>query len=453
MIMTRFYIASPMPYLSGLCRVCHRRPNIGWVYRCTEEDGGFLPASDFAIPEEHLITARTRDDDSINHFSPVVARAIKEDQYTEEQIKILIEQKRGVRNAVLAHVGRTRAKRANTPSTSLDRSSDSSTSEENTTFSTLSSFTLDEELQLSLDTKPNTKEPARSCFTETITAGSVGSVLDASQPLQGNQRFSSCSYKVCPACRPAYQDRAIQRLNAIVDNHYEMPPPWELGNRRISDARIVAQIGLPKQPRSRSKPDVSSQEDSNNAVPSESLIESEPGADLQLKQSRTGLRSGFRLTVCKAFNHVKQSRSRSNSHLTLIPSEESNLNHDYFQRFSPSMLFMRQKSRIFGNEYAGRFINDIQLQDSLMLMLAINTPLPDTAKDLEDNEGFEVQAEAEDNIALTEERLGLSAADIIMLACTGRRVKDRRQVQYDRRNELLGGDTSSRDSEPCVLLV
>src|SRR5271155_565476 len=98
MIMTRFYIASPMSYLSGECRMCHRRPNIGWVYRCTEEDGGFLPASDFAIPEEHLIAARTRDDDSINHLSPAVVRAIKEDQYTEEQIKILIEQKRGVRN-------------------------------------------------------------------------------------------------------------------------------------------------------------------------------------------------------------------------------------------------------------------------------------------------------------------------------------------------------------------
>ena len=412
--------------------MCHRRPNIGRVYRCTEEDGGFLPASDFAIPEEHLIAARTRDDDSINHLSPAVVRAIKEDQYTEEQIKILIEQKQGVRNAVLAHLGRTRAKRANTPSTSLDRSSDSSPSEENTTFSTLSSLTLDEELQLSLDTKPNTQEPVRSCFTETITAKGVGSVLDANQPLQGNQRFSSCSYKVCPACRPAYHERAIQRLNAIVDNHYEMPPPWELGNRRISDARIVAQIGLPKQPRSRSKPDVSSQEDFNNAVPSESLIESEPGADLDLEQSRTGLRGGFRSTVCKVFNHVKQSRSRFSSHPSLIPSEESNLNHDCFRRFSPSMLFMRQRSRTFGNKYAGRFINDTQLQDSLMLMLAINTPLPDTAEDLEDKEGGEVETETEDNIAPTKEGLGLSVADIIILACTGRRVKDRRQVQYDR---------------------
>src|SRR6202000_1051690 len=58
-----------------------------------------------------------------------------------------------------------------------------------------------------------------------------------------------CSFKICPTCRPTYRERAYQSLNNILNNPVQMPPIWELQNRRVSDVRIVAQIGVPTRSR------------------------------------------------------------------------------------------------------------------------------------------------------------------------------------------------------------
>src|ERR1700733_11811433 len=60
-----------------------------------------------------------------------------------------------------------------------------------------------------------------------------------------------CTFKICPTCRPTYRERAYQSLEEILNKPVQMPPLWELRNRRLSDARIVARIGLPKPHRTR----------------------------------------------------------------------------------------------------------------------------------------------------------------------------------------------------------
>lgn len=67
---------------------------------------------------------------------------------------------------------------------------------------------------------------------------------------QINSAIRKCGFKICPACRPSYKDRAWQSLNDIVRNPVGAPSQSELDNRRISSAALVARI----QPRDSSRP-------------------------------------------------------------------------------------------------------------------------------------------------------------------------------------------------------
>lgn len=47
----------------------------------------------------------------------------------------------------------------------------------------------------------------------------------------------------CHSCRPTYRERAWQALNKVIREPC-VSPPWELDNRPISDASMLAKIGL-----------------------------------------------------------------------------------------------------------------------------------------------------------------------------------------------------------------
>lgn len=74
------------------------------------------------------------------------------------------------------------------------------------------------------------------------------------------------------------------------------------------------------------------------------------------------------------------------------------------------MLFRRNGSRDIRHDH-GKIIDDSPIRDSLILMIAVNTPLPEASADTV-GEGEEV--EVEDGIAVTEEGVGSSMADIVL---------------------------------------
>ena len=376
--MTRLY--DPLGVFK--CSLCHRYPNIGWLYRCTEDSGGYLPESDFVNDSPRRKKTTPAQDVTLHTLSMPIIKAIGEGQYTDDQIKFMVQQKEKVRDTILAQQPRpVTASTITTASSSASTQYDTlSTLPESTTFSTTSTTSLDDEIRKAYDWK----ELQNTWMSESIapTSEPASSSLTHSNLKARLTALSSrdCTFKICPTCRPTYRERAFQSLGDVFNNPVKLPPYWELENRPISDVVLLAKIQIP----SFKETSVHSQTPSNSAQSSPSLA-SEEG--LQAKTNATSRsidshsvrkRSGFRQTVRKAL-----ARARSEDHLDVSDDQENEIPNDNTlgtTRPSRSLVFRRRRSRpaISFISTHGRVVDTSGLHDSVMLMLATNTPLPRT---------------------------------------------------------------------------
>lgn len=367
------------------CCLCHKHANIGWLYRCTQDSGGFLPAADFIIDSHSHTKQPPVQDVRLHTLSPHIIRAIGEGQYTDEQIKTLIQQKEKVRDLILAQEPRpATASTATTSSSSLSSSSSSrydslSTLPKSTTFSTTSTASLDEEIRKAYDWNELQKvwmsEPTLA-FPDSALPNLTQSHLTSHNSIPS---LKDCSFKICPTCRPTYRDRAFQSLNGFLNNPVKTPPSWELDNRPISDAHLLAKVLVPPTP-SCFYPRIH-----QSAVQSAISLHA---ADEQLSIAPTELptldkhsirkRSGFRQTVRKALARARSEESTKGATVNAneLPVEAGTEE----SRHSRSHIFRRPKSRpaLSFIETYGQIVDTSGLQDSVMLMLATNTPLPHT---------------------------------------------------------------------------
>ncbi|OAP62981.1 hypothetical protein AYL99_02208 [Fonsecaea erecta] len=402
MTMTRLYD----PYGSFKCSLCHKHPNIGWLYRCTQDTGGFLPESDFTdepMPPRGRALGR---DVAAQSLSASIVRAMGEGQYTGQEVRKLMEPKEKVKDSLLSQLepDEHRPATASTFTTASTVSSDGdrtlSTLPQSTTFSTNSSAELDEEIKAAYDWKELQKvwmsEPSIPPPTPRPKPATPANALPPAPRLPYMQ---ACNVKICPTCRPTYRERAYQSLDEVLNAPTQLPPFWELQNRRVSDARLVAGIGLPKVGRSRfyaqtdpamlqsfhSVPDMmmdhpaAEEEEYQNIresyVAGDTTERHHPRYDYTGPSSST--RTGFRQTVRKALARARLEDSAS-THSSINNSESAE------SRAPPSLplIFRRRRSRAhissFAETHGGRIVDTSSLQDSVMLMLATNTPLPHT---------------------------------------------------------------------------
>ena len=382
--------------------MCHRHPNIGWVYRCTQDYGGFLPESDFAIREMQIVETIQKSDDASSRLSPWIVKAIEENQYTLEQIAMLRSQKQKVKSAILGQEDR-----AATPS-DCSRESNLSTDFGSTTSTTTGSTQPDDTSDPPSRVSTCIQESGSNWCDEHLSAKGAGVSNLLPESNKTEPPFPICTWKCCHKCRPTYRDRAYQSLDGIVNNPCKPAPVWELENRRVSDIQIVAKIGLPRL-RHIYKSIDGHHYDTSMISGESNMAESESGrvGNMEAKTSRR--KSGFRAKVRKA---IKGAGSKSRDKSCSRKSSSPNSSQESQKRYGRSMLFLRRTPKQPRSGYGGRVIEDKQLQESLMLMIAINTPLPDAALEVEELEGGEV--EVEDGVAVTEEGVGLRVADILM---------------------------------------
>ena len=333
--------------------------------------------------------------------------AVTKGQYTVEQFSTLFQQRQGVRKAIFSQSNGTI-----TPSSSVSSDhSDKSSNLANTTLASIASSYVDESSELPLEEngisykmKHYQSTEGEQVLDERDITSITGKIREPSPT------YPACSWTCCQTCRPTYRDRAWQSLDAIANGPIKTPPTWELENRRISDARIVANIGLPKLGLLFQVDD--SRYDSSSEAPlsTNSNLGDSEGDMLTcgvLSGSRT--KGGFRATVRRTLKEgIGHTRASSND----SPTSSQNSSQSSLKRLGHSMLFRPRRSSQSSSSYSPRVIEDSQLQGSLMLMVASNTPLPDAATDVEDLHDGEV--EVEDGVAVTEEGIGMSAADIIM---------------------------------------
>jgi hypothetical protein len=380
--------------------MCRRHPNIGWVYRCTQDHEGFLPESDLTkVLGTSSVTIR--EGKPIWRLKQWMYEAVLKGQYTVEQFSTLFHQRQGVKKAIFSQSNSTA-----TLSTSFSSDETSNPADiASTTLTSIASSYYDEgselrpyENRLSYDVKSTGDER----FRNEPDIATIKGPNTASGP-----SYPACNWTCCHTCRPTYRDRAWLSLDAVVNEPVRAPPSWEFGNRRISDARIVANMGLPKLILP------SQVDDSSSETPFSSdsnLAESETNksADGVLNGIRTkrGFRTRLRGTLEGAIGHTKDPSSESET-----SSQKSS--HSSLRRLGQSMLYRRRKSSQSTISYKPRVIEDRQLQESLMLMIATNTPLPDAAASVEYL--YDGEVEVEDGIAVTEEGIGMNTADIIMM--------------------------------------
>ena len=333
--------------------------------------------------------------------------AVTKGQYTVEQFSTLFHQRQGVKKAIFPQSHGTV-----TPSTSASSNCSNTSSElANTTLASIASSYVDEGSESSLDENeiPGKVKHYQStigeqllieCDITAITGGTTEAKLT----------YPACSWTCCQTCRPTYRDRAWQSLAAIVDGPTKIPPSWELKNLRVSDARIVASIGLPKLDISFQLDD--SRYDSSSEAP---LSTNSHAGELEtdtftcgvLSGSRTkgGFRATVRKTLKEAIGHARASSGESET-------SSNNSSQSSFKGLGRSILFGPRSFSQPKIAYSPHIIEDGQLQESLILMIASNTPLPDAAIDVEDLHEGEVEVEG--GVAVTEEGIVMSAADIIM---------------------------------------
>ncbi|KIW86105.1 hypothetical protein Z517_01499 [Fonsecaea pedrosoi CBS 271.37] len=397
MTMTRLYD----PYGSFKCSLCHKHPNIGWLYRCTQDTGGFLPESDFT-DEPVIPKGRTLGRDVNNQsLSNSIIKAIGQGQYTRQEVKKLIEQKERVRDLVLGQQEQdeSRPTTASTFTTASTTSSDAdgtvASLPQSTTFSTNSSTELDEEIKAAYDWKELQKvwmsEPSIPPPTPRPQPSTPAHFPQQHARLPYIQ---PCTFKICPTCRPTYRERAYQSLNQVLNKPIEFPPDWELQNRRVSDARVVAKMGVPKlpQPRFYAQTDPATLQ-SFHSIPDIVVDHPDPeyrnmrrsflmidNAERRQHNDYTcpssSTRSGFRQTVRKALAkaRIEDSTSTNSSTNDSEPGDSESQPR--------SLIFRRRRGRTpilsFAETHGGRVVDTSSLQDSVMLMLATNTPLPNT---------------------------------------------------------------------------
>lgn len=375
------------------CCLCHKHAEIGWLYRCTQDSNGFLPAGDF-INDSHALTNKsTFQDVALHTLSSPIIKAISDGQYTDEQIKILIQQKEKVRDIILAQEPRpVTASTATTSSSSASSSSSKydspSTLLKSTTFSTTSTASLDEEIRKADDWNELQKvwmsEPTMP-LPDSTSPTLTQSHLTSHNPVPA---LNACSFKICPTCRPTYRDRGFQSLNAILNSPVKVPPSWELENRPISDASVLAKVQVPSHVQVSTTLSRFYTRLSKNGMQSAATLRSLDNLDEELSFLRAEIaavdkhsirkRSGFRQTVRNAL-----ARARSEDSTKALSANENEMPVQVGtveSRYSRSHIFGRPRSRPTPSfiETHGQLVDTSALQDSVMLMLASNTPLPHT---------------------------------------------------------------------------
>ncbi|KAI1619972.1 hypothetical protein EDD37DRAFT_654080 [Exophiala viscosa] len=372
MTMTRLFD----PIGSFKCSICSKHPSIGWLYRCTQDSDSFLPETDFTGQPSNT-KKRNCNDVAAHSLSASIIEAIGQGQYTDEQIRSLMDQKEKVRHLILAQESRPPTASTSSTATASSFEGSLSTLPQSTTFSTTSSTSLDEEIKAAYDWKELQKVwmsepsiPPPECETKRIlpVIPTLDSRLLSPQP---------CEFMVCPTCRPTYRERAYQPLEAILNSPVQFPPPWELENRRVSDARVLAEITLPEH----SGTDFSMGDTRRQSLLSPPNIVVHEAENMEAPQHSGDVhsvrkRSGFRQTVRKALARARTENTFPQM-FNDLPDHDNNPDSS---RQSRSLISRRRRSRATLSfvQTHGRVVDTSSLQDSVTLMVATNTPLPHT---------------------------------------------------------------------------
>ena len=438
------------------CQYCRQPSSFGWLYCCTQDHDKFIPDPSLSVADHNAaLHVPLSAQPAARDLSLSVRNGIKNGHYDKDQIQLLLAQKQHLKE----HLESLEAERESIDAIEElnawsdlgngddhgDLGNQDESSHSSSTSSGYESAVDESDPPLTMALKRKEKEQDISAI---VSGQDVVSPEPPKPPF--NSIFTTlkqptkpltppCLFRCCPRCRPTYRERGFQSLNAIINEPVKHPPQWELDNRPISDANIVRnfhpgpppwqlrhlyqtfeiQEEVPDRWDSESSPSKSTDRPPASTTSRETETARNPKPKPEHKK-RLSLRYTLRkaLTILEPSQSLARSSSSSSSgpktpRRTLTkrrPSSTPAAKKNTTSSIKPSPSKPERENRI---------TNNASLQDSLALMLAVNTPLPRGSEDVAGlaGDGGDVivdEVRVEDGIAVTEEAVGEGEADIII---------------------------------------
>ena len=381
------------------CMLCRRIPNIGWIYKCTQDEaemnigeqdpeggneGGVTDLHSSWLAKANTAGVTKAETRSVTQLSPWVEKAILEGHYTHEQELILRKQKQNVNDKIAAAM-------QNFTETEAEVSASSQQLQQ--------SPSVDASSNLPFPVINRADDPSKTSFVP-------------SNPTPTARLFPFCEHRACHSCRPTFRDRTWQHFDAI----FEGPPPpaidFSIDRRPLSSPLIVATIGTHEPRRRRQRPLMHTFDSMGLMRPrsGKRLFESATSNSDDFADPNEEENKGLRHTIKRAFREMLMSRrdsvastSRSSSSTataTALPSRET----------SRRSRLHKEAPIDDSEEY------DLGLwkeANDKLLREASHVKLPGH----DGHDGLDAQAEevdVPDGVAVTEESVDTGTADVIM---------------------------------------
>lgn len=381
------------------CMLCRRIPNIGWIYKCTQDEaemdngepdlewgneGGATDLDSWWLEKADADGITKTETRSVTQLSPWVEKAILEGHYTHEQELILRKQKQNVNDKIAAamqHFTEAEAEVAASP----------------------------QQLQQSPSVDANSYLPF-PVINQVHDPSNTNSL--PSNPISTARIFPYCEHRACHSCRSTFRDRTWQHFDAI----FEAPRPpvidFQIDNRPLSSPLIVATIGTHEPQRRRQRPLMHTFDNMGLMRPrsGKRTLESATSNSDDVADPSEEDNKGLRHTIKRAFREMLMSRrdsvattgrsSISTTTATARPSRETSRRSR-----------LRKEAPVDDSEEYDLGLwteaNDKLLREASHVMLPGH----------DGHDGLDAQAEevdVPDGVAVTEEGVDTGTADVIM---------------------------------------
>ena len=381
------------------CQVCAKIPRIGWVYACTQDHEQelchvvtFLAAnclpdasayeihmrlSEAGLPpcEAHHLEQPLSEGMAAYDLAPWISKAVDDGHYTAEQVETIKAQKRGVREMIAK------------AEEELDSSSSSS-----------------KESHVSAYTRSTSSEEAVPYNHNNLQENKTSSGEAADHPCSASHKqktypsvHSICHARICHQCRTTFRERASVSIDEVILQDPRLIREDELGNRPLSDANVLKNLMSRRLRRVRQA--ISDGKGGVSAFENMSIGAEWGTSQLEENQGRDedSVEDSFEKALEEAKAPVRHGLT-TGVQQTRYPQPEG--------------FGAAGRSTGHSISYSNMMGQDKDTNNDSQMLLARNTHLPDIAEDVEGPEDGEV--EVEDGIAVTEEGVSNSAADIIL---------------------------------------
>ena len=381
------------------CMLCRRIPNIGWIYKCTQDEaemnigeqyleggneGGVTDLHSSWLAKTNAAGITEAETHSVTQLSPWVEKAILEGHYTHEQELILRKQKQNVNDKIAEAM-------QNFTETEAEVSASSQQLQQSTSVDASSS--------LPFPVINRADDPSKSSFPP-------------SNPTPTARIFPFCEHRACHSCRSTFRDRTWQHFDAIFEGPAPPAIDFSIDRRPLSSPFIVATIGTHEPKRRRQRPLMHTFDNMGLMRPRSSKRPFEnatSNSDDFADPSEEG-NKGLRHTIKRAFREMLMSRRDSVASTSRSGSSANTATARPSRETSRRSRLQKEAPIDDSEEY------DLGLwkeANDKLLREASHVKLPGH----DGHDGLDAQAEevdVPDGVAVTEEGVDTGTADVIM---------------------------------------